>query len=267
MSVVFLIMHCPAFPGRSETAKAVGDALMRDLGPYDDGPQTEASLPSVWAVRIDPGKSGAWRTARDCWQAGLESGRDFIVVLNDDVLLPPGFCAAAEAALVAARARSPESPVCFYTANARAEEAYRAGAAFYSTPDGLVGVACGMHRDNVKAFLEWHDLHFEGEHTDDGRVNLWAMATQRRVLTTLPSLVDHQLPDESTVGNTHHDYRRPAVPPERLERAAEHFQRGPIARFGRQYRGNHWRLLTNTKPSSWRELDAVNRAYALERDR
>jgi hypothetical protein len=268
VSVAFLIMHCPAFPGRADTALAVGHALSRDLGPVVEREPWE-NHPSMWSMRVDPGKSGAWSTARRCWEAGLEMGRDFIVLLNDDALLPVGFVQAATDALEAANARSPRDPVCFYTAHPKAEEAAKNGLAWYTTPDGLVGVGCGMHRENVKEFLAWHDANFVGDHTDDGRINLWAMATGRRIFTTLPSLVGHQLPDESTVGNTHHDYRQPAVPPpDDVTGLFRHrWTDSPIARFGRQYLGNHWRLLTNVQPHAWKAGGLVEKAYDLERQR
>ena len=207
MRLGIYVMHCPLIVGRPEAMAKIQRQLEDDLGPM----ATRSS--SIYgAVRLDFERRGPWSTARRCWEGGLEAGAEFIVVLNDDALLPKGFAQAALDALEAANTRSPRDPVCFYTAHPRAEEAHKAGCAFYSTPDGLVGVGCGMHRQNVLEFLAWHDANFTGEHTDDGRVNLWAMATGRRVLTTLPSLVGHQLPDESTVGNTHHDFRTPAVP-------------------------------------------------------
>lgn len=257
MSVAYYVMHCPSFEARVETAKTLDRQLGGDVennGAY---------------FMVDDPPSGAWSTARRCWEHGLESDEEFIVLLNDDALVPSGFKQAAKAALESARERSPDSPVCFYPAHPRAPDAAANGCAFYSTPDGLVGVGCGMHRDNVRAFLEWHDAHFEGEHTDDGRVNLWAMATGRRILTTVPALVGHQLPGESTVGNAHHGYREPAipVPADVWSYGLAYFWNAPIARFGRQYRGNHWRLITNVKASSWHDLKSVETAYALERAR
>jgi hypothetical protein len=257
VSVAFYIMHCPAFPGRVESGRALDRQLGGDLevnGAY---------------FMVDDAKRGAWWTARKCWEHGLEDGSDFIVLLNDDASVPVGFKQAALDALDAANARSPRDPVCFYTANERAPEAHARGAAFYTTPDGLVGVGCGMHRENVKEFLAWHDANFTGEHTDDGRINLWAMATGRRILTTLPSLVGHQLPGESTVGNASDDHRTPSVPPpdDVSGLGAHRWQTGPIARFGRQYHGNHWRLLTNVQPHAWKAGGLVEKAYDLERQR
>lgn len=258
------IMHCPVIPGRVATCERIVHTLDEELGPF------ETRTTSVhYALRCDNERRGAWWTARRCWESGLEHRNEFIVVLNDDALLPKGFAQAALDALEAANARSPRDPVCFYAAHPQAEEAARTGCAFYTTPDGLVGVACGMHRENVKEFLAWHDANFTGTHTDDGRINLWAMATGRRIFTTIPSLVGHQLPNESTVGNTDDDYRQPAVPPpddvSSLDRL--YFQDRLVARFGRQYRGNHWRLLTNVAPHAWKAGGLVERAYDLERQR
>lgn len=258
MKLAILIMHCPVIPGRPEAY----ERLCEQLESPDD---------NVYTV-VDEDRAGAWPTARNCWEIGIDLprvGNEYVIVLNDDAWVSKGFADAALAALEAANTRSPRDPVCFYTANERAAEAHAKGAAFYSTPDGLVGVGCGMHRENVKEFLAWHDANFVGEHTDDGRINLWAMATGRRILTTLPSLVGHQLPDESTQGNERDSFRTPAVPPPDDVTGLDplRWEADPIARFGRQYVGNHWRLLTNVAPHAWKAGKLVEAAYELERQR
>lgn len=258
-------MHCPSIPGRPSAFRA----LWCQLGGAIDTAYPLAGIvhhtPWTAHVVIDRERSGAWWTAQACWQRVLSDGVDFGIVLNDDASVPIGFVGAALGALTAAHERAPRSPVCFYTANDGAPVALQAGCSFYTTPDGLVGVGCGMHRDNVRAFLEWHARSFLGEHSDDGRINVWAMATKRRILTTVPSLVGHQLPNESTQGNAGDAFRTPIVPP-----PAEAFGLrwdGPIARFGRQYRGNHWRLLTQVHPQEWHREGLIEEAYRLEREK
>lgn len=264
MKLGIFVMHCPPIPGRPEAFRTLWHQLGGD---FDRGYPLHGIAGGVpWVARVvrDNDRRGAWHTARACWEEAVSSGVDYAIVLNDDAALPRGFVEAALRALQRAHARAPGAPVCFYTAHPRAPEADAAGCAFYSTPDGLVGVGCGMHRDAVVDFLAWHDRSFVGEHTDDGRINLWAMATKRRVLTTVPSLVGHQLPGESTVGNTNGAFREPNVPPPADVHALQ-FE-GLVARFGRQYRGNHWRLLTNVGPWDWKPKGLIEEAYRLERE-
>lgn len=264
MKLGIFVMHCPPIPGRPEAFRTLWHQLGGD---YDRGYPLHGLCNGIpWTARVvrDNDRRGAWHTARACWDEAVSSGVDFAIVLNDDAWLPRGFAYAALRALQRAHHRAPGAPVCFYTAHPRAPEAMGADCSFYSTPDGLVGVGCGMHRDAIVDFLSWHDRSFLGEHTDDGRVNLWAMATKRRVLTTLPSLVGHQLPEESTVGNAGDPYRTPNVPPP----ADVHDLQfdGPVARLGRQYRGNHWKLLTNVGCWEWKGKGLIEEAYRLERD-
>ena len=206
-------------------------------------------------VKRDPDRLGAWSTAKRCWQSGVASDADWIVVLNDDADPCPDFATVVEAALAA---RDPRDPVCFYAAHPKAADL---GARWYTTHDDLVGVGCALSREAAAEFLAWVDEHPKlGDFSDDGRVNLWAIATGRRIHTTLPSLVDHQLPDESMVGTVEQHARR-AVVPIADDAKALTWNHAPV-HLGRARSGNHWELLHRLEKVT---TEHIERAYEVER--
>jgi len=236
MKLAIYVMHVPGDPAREE---ALGALTARIEGDCE------------FHVMRDPERRGAWWNARRCWAAGLESGADWIVVLNDDALPCESFVDIVKAALVT---RDPRDPVCFYTAHPKAAEVE---GAWYTTHDGLVGVGCALSNEAALEFLVWCGMHpGVSNFTDDGRINLWAMATGRLIHTTVPSLVDHQLPDVSTVGNEGHEHRKPVV----LPGPARDWASEPV-HFGRQYHGNHWELVFRTRSESW----DLERSYTAHR--
>jgi hypothetical protein len=229
------VMHVPGIP---ERAAALSALLHR--------------VPTAQVFQ-DPDRQGAWWNARRCWEAGIASGADWIVVMNDDALPCAGFLDVATRALAT---RDKDSPVCFYVATERAKGVTTP---WMTTHDAVLGVACALSREAAIDFLEWHDHALTVPWTDDGRVALWAMATGRLVYTTLPGLVEHQLPASSLVGNESDDCRTAAVPP--LEDMSGVDWTGPATHVGRHFNGNHWELPFRTRPDAW-DLEAV---YLAER--
>ncbi|HVL62493.1 MAG TPA: hypothetical protein VM430_13960, partial [Microbacterium sp.] len=192
-------------------------------------------VPSAGVVQ-DPERRGAWHTAKTCWDLGIGTGADWIVVLNDDAEPCEDFEGVVRAALAS---RSERDPVCFYTAHPKA------GAVtcdWYTTHDDLVGVGCALSREAAADFLNWADANPKlVDFSDDGRINLWAMATGRLVYTTTPSLVDHQLPDESMVGTVEPHARRAVVG---IDGANMALRWGSAAtHLGRARSGNQWEML------------------------
>ena len=223
-----------------------------------------ARVPSA-IVKRDPDRLGAWSTAKRCWEAGIASGADWIAVLNDDADPCPDF---AEVAAKALRALDDSlvrfNPVCFYTAHPRAREAYPSDAVsggWYTTHDDLVGVGCALPRAAAIDFLRWVDENPKvGDFSDDGRLNLWAIARGRRVFTTVPSLVDHQLPDESMVSTKEDHARRAVVPPETDMAVAD--WRTEDIHLGRARSGNQWEMLHRLETV---EPVHIERAYEVYR--
>lgn len=251
MKLAVFIMHVPG--EREETLQR----LLDELGP----PPSNVTL----QITEDPDKQGPWWAAWRSWTAGTGREVDWIILLNDDAEPCKHFFDAAEKALAA---RSKADPVCFYTCHvdaSRVDAAAMGRASWYTTHDDFVGVGCALSRDAAEEFLEWAEENDAalGDFSDDGRVNLWAMATGRRIHTTVPSLVDHQLPKETTVGSATDDTagaRRAVVPPR--DTWDLEWNTKPV-HLGRNRTGNHWEMLFRVK-SVTREL--IERAYEVERN-
>jgi hypothetical protein len=230
-------------------------------------PVRTAALEQLWRrephadVVADPERKGAWATARRCWEKGLANGADWIIVLNDDALPCEDF---REVATKALAARSPNDPVCFFTALPDAVHLLAGIDHWYTTHDDFIGVGCALHRDVIPEFLAWVDANpGVNDFTDDGRVNLWAMATRRLIYTTVPSLVDHQLPNQSMVGSrldASDGPRLATVPPmvgmDRVDWT------GRVAHFGRSRGGNHWELVHRVATPT---PDLIEAAYLVAR--
>lgn len=245
MKLAIYVMHVPGVPSRVDTL-----AKLRER------------VPSVVVVE-DPTREGAWATARRCWEAGLaDDEADWIIVLNDDALPCDQFQTAAENALAT---RDPRDPVCFYTAHPKAKDV---ASDWYTTHDDLVGVGCALSRWAAEEFLDWVDANpaVDG-FSDDGRINLWAMATGRLIYTTVPSLVDHQLPDESTVPWTGPGAARTAVVPPMtaFECGTDPWEwtwnRAP-KHLGRARTGNQWEMLFRLATV---KAEHIERAYLVQR--
>lgn len=241
MKLAIYVMHVPVIPEREAT-------LAKLL----------ARAPSA-QVMSDPERRGAWWNARRCWEAGIASGADWIVVLNDDALPCEGF---EEVAAKALAARSARDPVCFFTNHPEAASEALANGGWYTTHDGLVGVGCALSSIAARRFLSFCDNILDGEFTDDGRINLFAMYFGLRVHTTVPSLVDHQLPDVSLVGNEKHGERTAVVPPSDLVRLVDWTK--PPVHAGRMYNGNHWELARLVKPETLTS-DVIEHIYLADR--
>lgn len=239
MRLAVYVMHVPGIPSRAE---ALNKLLER--------------CPNAVVMR-DPERKGAWWNAERCWTHGLSMGADWIVVLNDDALPCENFEITCEKAL---KDRNPLNPVCLYATHPRAPEVkfHELG---YTTYDGLVGVGCALSAKAARDFLQWvKDNPGVDDYSDDGRINLWAMATDRLVLTLVPSLVDHQLPDETTVPWSETDARTSSAPPS--EALVQKPWGGWPRWFGRARAGLHWEMLFRAKSVT---PSLIERAYLIER--
>lgn len=170
-----------------------------------------------------------------------------VTYLPDDAILVPHFIEV----LLACIEAQPEAVLCFQSNHLDAPKAYEAGARWYTTPDGFTAFGGTMPVQWVREHLEWRrtmlrpDVLVQG---DEG-VNLWAMATGRRIYKSLPSLVDHDLTIPSADGNDadiHKSARRPLVWDAEADLRRIDWG-GQVVTLGRTYRGNHWRLVTDVR--------------------
>ncbi|WP_257462363.1 hypothetical protein [Archangium lipolyticum] len=201
--LAFTVMHAAFDPSRVELARRLEEKLRESLGTGD-----------VLHVERDTVRRGVWNVASACWRWGIAQaghGITHVVLLNDDAVPCAGFVEAVRAAL----AVRPRHPVCFYANHETARLAYERGDAWWTSDDGLVGVTCALPVELARDFLEWEHASLVERPppglSDDGRLNVWAMAHQRRIWHAR-GLVDHAIPDESLIGNQGHEGRTSLTP-------------------------------------------------------
>jgi hypothetical protein len=229
--VAYVIAHA-AF--RAERVKHLNEHILPRL----DGAMVH--------VEEDHEGVGSLEVFRRCMAWAMASGATHVAYLCDDAVLPDGFLAAV-ASVVESR---PGDIVCGFPNHAVAPKLYAEGHRWYSTDDGSVVMPGVMPVAVAAEYLRWRDTmlvdpwarHDEGGVRDDEGLNLFAMATGRKVYKTLPALVGHE-DFGSLIGNDGHEFRQPAVPP---EPGATWGPEEDVPHIGRTYRGNHWKLVTKT---------------------
>jgi len=146
---------------------------------------------------------GTWWTARECWKAGLETGASHILVLADDAIPCKNFCDV----FLRAVATRPDCFVNLFTleANARmfAKEPFDSGKPWIDMRmPWCSGLAMLAPRALAAEFLSWCEEHLRPEcYMDEGAYTLFHGATGRKIATTNPSLVEHDVHQRTTMVN------------------------------------------------------------------
>lgn len=191
----FLIAHAA---WRKDRRAALG-RLIAQLDPCGD-------------VRVDiiesQGREHAAIWSRRVWETAAENG-EHVCILNDDVVLLPGFHARI-AALVAA---VPDEPLSLHCTNPLAVPLAAQGHAWVRAyhytgpavvlPPGAAADLCRFVYD-----LPWSFLSRTNE---DNVANLWAWTRQRPFWYALPAPVTHDTTVPSTLGYDGHPNRVPTV--------------------------------------------------------
>lgn len=199
-------------------------------------------------VQEDATRKGSLATWKAAMAAGLATRADHVVWLPDDAILCKGFGPALTASI-----ESQPTVVFDCYANHRLAPMVKGG--WYTTPDGYVGLGGVMPRALLVEHIVWRETYLCRPATNDGGVNLWAMATGRSIWKTAQSLVDHDDELPSLDGNSGDAWRRPAT---FAQDAAAIDWTAPPEDLGRTYERNHWGLITKISPPM------VRRAYELE---
>jgi hypothetical protein len=240
MRVLIAITHAAFDDARREPVRGLCDQLRSQALEY--------------IVECDSSRRGSL----SCWRAAMEraliacdsrGNYSHIVWLPDDAILCPNFAALLHAAIEA----RPDVVFDCYANNDRAPHIARA---WHTTPDGYVGLGGCMPRDLLIEHLAWRDAHLDDRAANDEGVNLWAMATGRRIWKTTRSLVNHRAELPSLDANGGHAYRTAAT---FSDGSPEDWTAEPV-HIGRTYNTNHWNLMTKVRPPMTR------RAYEVEKD-
>jgi hypothetical protein len=224
-------------------------------------------------IAQDTERKGSLWCWREAMLLGLATEATHIVWLPDDAVVCKDF---GEILTACIEARPDDVFDCYVNH----EGARELGTLWYSTPDGYVGMGGVMPRALLVEHLAWRArVKLPDTYSNDGGVNLWAMATRRPVFKTAWTLVQHDDTLPSLDGNGGHAFRTGMHPVDeqrvgivgdlmnflgRTYRAPEEHAPG-VARsctaLGRTYEGNHWALLTELEPEFW----DVEAAYQAER--
>lgn len=175
---------------------------------------TELSHDLNCAVSWDDPPVSPWHNARRCWLGCPEDATHRLLV-NDDAVLCPSFYEAVYAA-VAAR---PNGIISFFTVRPEINNAAVAGRPWMVYNRNICGVALCMPRWLIKDFVAWCDENLNPDwHSADTRLLVWAHATGRDILYTVPSLVQH---NEEHVSTIHHESNRGHVSTQFAEHGAK----------------------------------------------
>ena len=169
-------------------------AMLRQMG----GPRGIEAEVTGWQVTLDTGH-GLWGTHRRAWAFGTKAGASHHLVLQNDLILCRDFLGGVKEAL----RHAPHGPVSFY-ANRKVIETCRARGSSWARIDdalGSFGQAIAIPVEQVVEFLRFDRTYFRPEvFAYDSRLMLWSRRTGKQVWCTAPSLVQHALPGNSSVG-------------------------------------------------------------------
>lgn len=254
MSISFAIAHKP---GR-ECRVSEMCAVIRAGATADD----------ALAIDETPGHPHKWSKAQ--WDAAIRNRREYSVLLDDDLILPPTFVADARKALAIGEI------VSFTQHMPEAQSADNQGLRWVTSSGMLVGQGYGMPTKTLEDFLLWrancvkhlvHDLHHPRFISCDGLINLYALCTNRRIWHTVPALVTHDNSLPSSFGNEgdwgrvcavpwreHYDVRLPGQE-DTNEAVHANVTYTPIVRG----------LLNVVKPEYWEKFGCFDKYYASGR--
>lgn len=182
MKIEYVIPHAPHMPGRRESL----DRLLL----------TPRFSPVVFSE-----KEPHWSWSRKMWRHGLESGADWLVQLQDDVMVPETFTAACEAMLTSV----PEGAevVAMTTIHPLAREVARQGQRWHTTREWLMGNAYALKASFLRELVPWVEKNeaLARVTCEDALINRFCVQTGRSVFHCLPSLAEHDLSVPSTWGD------------------------------------------------------------------
>lgn len=148
------------------------------------------------------GKSQRHRHARPCaeraWRKEHHPDATHVLGLQDDIICAGGFFEAL-AQILEAR---PDDIVSLMTLRGLQKEVYEQGDAWMCGNGGLTGQAILIPRPQILAIWDWADLWLPDVTYSDMPISAWAMAHQRKLWFTVPSLVEHLGASDSLIGHS-----------------------------------------------------------------
>jgi hypothetical protein len=246
MKIAVSIAHA----GHIAERKPLLERLLKDLGSNFAHVHVEGDKapPHVWSERQ--------------WLATIRSGVTHGLFLNDDLFLCDHF-AETLARVVEAR---PNDVISLYCSDERARHIV---GRWYTSREGLIGNAYVVPIQVLCEFLAFRKRDLVESCvetlTEDQQLNLFCMATGRKVWHTRPSLVEHDVSIASCYGNEGNAARTAAIGPWKNMHHLD-WTASAAPHLGRFFRGNHQYLLTALNAPAWRKYDTFNKYFEYHRD-
>ena len=199
-----IALACPHTPWVEERVSSF-DRLKAQLA--------KSGQPDHYLELTDKAPNEVWSV--QMWKWMLDTGADFCLSLQDDVLAAPCFWPALRAMITRL---PPRAALGLSGVHPMAREQARKGHRWYCTTSWLIGWAWGMWREDLELFYTWR-MSQEGERTcqailpngEDALMNVWMNKTKRDCWHPVPSIVDHDVSIGSSYANDNHGHRRPWI--------------------------------------------------------
>jgi hypothetical protein len=169
----------------------------------------DGSEPAHYREFTDRAPNTVW--AESLWTWLLETGAEWCLQLQDDVMVAPCFWPALRAMI---DALPEEAEVIGLTSvHPGSVEIARQGHRWFCTRGNVVGWAYMLRHDALSEFRIARDLLPPAfrQMNEDMQIAEWAARSGRLVWHPVPTIVDHDTSITSSYANDHHGHRRPQV--------------------------------------------------------
>ena len=202
-TIALAIPHTPWVPARVESMARLREAAGL-LGDFGDGTRAD-----FYREFTDRAPNNVWAEALWRWLA--ETGADWCLQLQDDVMVAPCFWPALRAMLAAVP--DDVDVIGLTSTHPMTHNIAKRGHRWYRTPGNLVGWAYCIRRVALVEFLEGRAQLPDAfrKQNEDEQIAQWAEKSGRGVWHPVPAIVDHDTSIPSSYANDGHSHRRPQV--------------------------------------------------------
>jgi hypothetical protein len=186
------IMHCSWNSERVEMLYQ----LVKKLG--------DISSLTKLSISDDTEKQGIWFNCKQAWQQ-VHPDSTHHLVLQDDMLPCTNFIPALHQIIQL----KPSEIIHLFACNRAIDQALKEGKHWHTMPGGSWGGSIILPREHFEWYkwVDQHCLNFH-KHSDDTRLDHYAMCHQKLIWNVAPSLIEHIGYDKSLIGNSRGDWRK-----------------------------------------------------------
>jgi len=205
--IALAIPHTPWVPERAESMSRLKQSLL--IGETKELSAAGKSGLAFYREFTDRKPNTEW--CSDVWSWLYETGAEWCLQLQDDVMVAPRFWPALRAMLSALPADA--HVVGLTSVHPAGVEIARRGHRWYRTPGNVVGWAYCLRRDVLGTFLADRKKLGKSflDQNEDEQLSIWTEKTGRTCWHPIPAICDHDTTIPSTYRNDRHSLRRPPV--------------------------------------------------------